>query len=76
MGTPTLNSIPFKSPGDLREYVVFDLETTGLHPKTCQIIQLAAVRSEVERLAKRRDAITAQIGALRDVVAGFAEDES
>lgn len=35
MGTPTLNSIPFKSPGDLREYVVFDLETTGLHPKTC-----------------------------------------
>ena len=43
MGTPTLNSIPFKSPEDLREYVVFDLETTGLYPKTCQIIQLAAV---------------------------------
>lgn len=55
MGTPTLNSIPFKSPGDLREYVVFDLETTGLHPKTCQIIQLAAVHfvdhHEVDRFS-------------------------
>ena len=44
MGMPALNSIPFRSPEDLREYVVFDLETTGLHPETCQIIQMAAVR--------------------------------
>lgn len=55
MGTPTLNSIPFKSPEDLREYVVFDLETTGLYPKTCQIIQLAAVHfvdhHEVDRFS-------------------------
>ena len=30
--------------------------------------------AEVDRLTKRRDAITAQLGALRDVVAGFADD--
>lgn len=55
MGTPTLNSIPFRNPEDLREYVVFDLETTGLCPETCQIIQLAAVRfvdhCEVDRFS-------------------------
>jgi hypothetical protein len=30
----------------------------------------------VERMAKRRDAIAAQLSSLREVVAGFAEDES
>ena len=30
---------------------------------------------EVDRLAKRRDAITAQLASLRDVVAGFGDDE-
>ena len=37
--------------------------------------QLAALRAEVDRMAKRRDAITAQLASLRDVVAGFGEDE-
>jgi hypothetical protein len=30
----------------------------------------------VDRMSKRRDAITAQLASLRDVVAGFGEDES
>jgi hypothetical protein len=30
----------------------------------------------VDRLAKRRDAITAQLASLRDVVAGFGDDEA
>jgi hypothetical protein len=34
-----------------------------------------ALRAEVDRLAKRRDAITAQLASLRDVVAGFDEEE-
>ena len=34
----------------------------------------AMVRAEVERMTKRRDAIVAQLGALRDVVAGFDAD--
>ena len=38
--------------------------------------ELNAIRAEVDRLTKRRDAITAQLGALRDVVAGFGDDES
>lgn len=38
--------------------------------------ELSAIRAEVDRLAKRRDAITAQLAALRDVVAGFGDDES
>ncbi len=33
------------------------------------------MRAEVERMTKRRDAITAQLASLRDVVAGFGEDE-
>ena len=37
--------------------------------------ELAAVRAEVDRMTKRRDAVAAQLGALRDVVAGFAEDD-
>ena len=38
--------------------------------------ELAAIRAELDRLTKRRDAVAAQLGALRDVVAGFTEDES
>ena len=38
--------------------------------------ELSAIRAEVDRLTKRRDSITAQLGALRDVVAGFTDDES
>ena len=34
------------------------------------------MQAEVERMTKRRDAVAAQLGALRDVVSGFAEDES
>jgi hypothetical protein len=34
------------------------------------------VQAEVDRMTKRRDAVAAQLGALRDVVAGFSEDES
>ena len=37
--------------------------------------QLAAIRSEVDRMTKRRDAISAQLASLRDVVAGFGEDD-
>ncbi len=36
--------------------------------------ELAALHAEVDRYARRRDAIVAQLGALRDVVAGFADD--
>lgn len=35
---------PFKSPADLNDFVVIDLETTGRDPRTCEIIQLSAVR--------------------------------
>lgn len=38
--------------------------------------ELAAITAEVGRLTKRRDAIAAQLGALRDVVTGFGDDES
>ncbi|HRI98117.1 MAG TPA: hypothetical protein PLZ93_21020 [Nocardioides sp.] len=38
--------------------------------------QVAALRSEVDRLAKRRDAITAQLASLRDVVAGFGDEDA
>ena len=34
------------------------------------------LKAEVDRLSKRRDAITAQLASLRDVVAGFGDDES
>lgn len=40
----TPNKFPFKSPSDLSDFVVFDLETTGLSSKDCEIIQLSAVR--------------------------------
>jgi F0F1-type ATP synthase membrane subunit b/b' len=36
---------------------------------------LAAIKSEVDRVSKRRDAIVAQLGALKDVVSGFGKDE-
>jgi uncharacterized protein involved in exopolysaccharide biosynthesis len=35
---------------------------------------LATLKAEVDRYQKRRDAIVAQLGALRDVVAGFGDD--
>ena len=34
-----------------------------------------ATRAELERLTRRRDAITAQLAQLRDVVAGFGADD-
>ncbi len=37
--------------------------------------QLASIRAEVDRITKRRDAITAQLASLRDVVAGFGTDD-
>lgn len=36
---------------------------------------LAAIKAEVDRVSKRRDAIVAQLGALKDVVSGFAKDD-
>ena len=33
-------------------------------------------KAEVDRMTKRRDAITAQLASLRDVVAGFGDDDS
>ena len=55
----------------------------GQHPGRVDHLQrrrrgrapVAALRAEVDRLAKRRDAITAQLASLRDVVAGFGDDE-
>jgi hypothetical protein len=38
--------------------------------------EVALLKAEVDRLGKRRDAITAQLASLRDVVAGFGDDES
>ena len=38
--------------------------------------ELAAVKSEIDRLSRRRDSIVAQLASLRDVVEGFTEDES
>ena len=35
---------------------------------------LEALRGEVDRLTKRRDAISAQLGALREVVSGFNDE--
>ena len=37
--------------------------------------ELAKVKAEVERMTKRREAIAAQLASLRDVVAGFGENE-
>ena len=37
--------------------------------------ELQALRAEVNRLTRRRDSITAQLSALRDVVAGFGNDD-
>ena len=37
--------------------------------------ELQALRVEVDRLTRRRDSITAQLTALRDVVAGFGSDD-
>ena len=34
------------------------------------------LKAEVDRLTKRRDAITAQLASLRDVVAGFGDDDA
>ena len=38
--------------------------------------ELAALKAEVDRMTKRREAIAAQLGSLRDVVAGFGEDDA
>jgi uncharacterized protein involved in exopolysaccharide biosynthesis len=35
--------------------------------------ELAALKTEVDRYTKRRDAIVAQLGALRDVISGFGD---
>ncbi len=35
--------------------------------------ELGDIRTEVEQLTRRRDAISAQLTSLRDVVAGFSE---
>ncbi|MCX6397493.1 MAG: hypothetical protein NTV23_13490 [Propionibacteriales bacterium] len=36
---------------------------------------LAEIKAEVVRVSKRRDAIVAQLGALKDVVSGFGKDD-
>ncbi|MGA8246552.1 MAG: hypothetical protein WB797_06575, partial [Nocardioides sp.] len=36
---------------------------------------LAALRAEVDRMTKRREAISAQLGSLRELMAGFGGDE-
>jgi len=38
--------------------------------------ELVSIKAEVDRLQKRRDGIVAQLGALRDVVASFADPAS
>lgn len=38
------HAFPLRSMEDLTDYVVIDLETTGLSPTSCRIIQLSAVR--------------------------------
>ena len=37
--------------------------------------ELAATRAELDRLRRRRDAITTSSTSLRDVVAGFGDDD-
>ncbi|MFL6156089.1 MAG: hypothetical protein ACJ72D_08365, partial [Marmoricola sp.] len=37
--------------------------------------ELSLIRAEVDRVSKRRDGIVAQLGALRDVVKGFGDEE-
>lgn len=44
MSNDTSYVMPFSHPDDLSDCVVIDLETTGIDPQTCKIIQLAAVR--------------------------------
>ena len=36
---------------------------------------LAALKAEVDRMTKRREAISAQLGSLREMMAGFGDDE-
>ena len=37
---------------------------------------LSALKAEVDRMTKRREAISAQLGSLREMMAGFDDDES
>jgi len=37
--------------------------------------QLAALKAEVDRMTKRREAISAQLGSLREMMAGFGDDD-
>ena len=37
--------------------------------------RLEAIKAEVDQMTRRRDAITAQLGQLRDVIAGFGGDD-
>ena len=36
--------------------------------------ELATLKAEVDRYTKRRDSVVAQLGSLRDVIAGFGDD--
>ena len=36
---------------------------------------VAAIKAEVDRMSKRREAISAQLGSLRDLMAGFGNDD-
>ena len=36
---------------------------------------LSALKAEVDRMTKRREAISAQLGSLREMMAGFGDDE-
>jgi regulator of protease activity HflC (stomatin/prohibitin superfamily) len=38
--------------------------------------ELAAVRTDLEQITRRRDAISAQLASLKDVVAGFTGDDA
>ena len=37
---------------------------------------LSALKAEVDRMTKRREAISAQLGSLREMMAGFGEDDA
>ena len=44
MSKDNSRALPFRHPDELSDYVIIDLETTGLDPETSKIIQLSAVR--------------------------------
>ena len=54
----------------MKKYVYFDLETTGLSPKSCQIIQIGAICGDrcFETLVNPEETLSEKIAELTDTL--------